>query len=224
MTVDVEASKPFWLVLGQSYSDGWTATGLGAPTLVDGYANGWYVTPTGAGSTRISLRFTPQRTVTAALVVSLLSALLCLALAFASRHGQRRGEPPPPPRWVWPWQPEGTRPRVAVLMAIALAGGISAGLLVDPVAGAGIAAALIVGVATARGPGVLAVGSIASLGLAALFTLAKQWRNHYPPDFGWPGFFAPAHHLAWIGLLLIAASVAAGAARRRAAAPAREPR
>ena len=42
--------KPFWLVLGQSLSPGWAAkaTGLGSlgkPQLVDGYANGWLITP-----------------------------------------------------------------------------------------------------------------------------------------------------------------------------------
>ena len=42
--------EPFWLVLGQSHNVGWTATAdgddLGEPVLVDGFANGWLVTPT----------------------------------------------------------------------------------------------------------------------------------------------------------------------------------
>ncbi len=41
---------PFWLVLGQSHSPGWTASAsglgdLGEPELIDGYANGWWVDP-----------------------------------------------------------------------------------------------------------------------------------------------------------------------------------
>ena len=44
------ADNPFWLVLGQSQSDGWKATvvhtgSLGPSRLVDGYANGWLVRP-----------------------------------------------------------------------------------------------------------------------------------------------------------------------------------
>jgi hypothetical protein len=81
----------------------------------------------------------------------------------------------------------------------------------------GIALALVLGQVLRRGPGLLAAAAVGSLGLAALFTIAKQQRNHYPADFGWPGFFRPAHFLAWAGLLLISAAVAAGAARRRAA-------
>src|SRR5262249_12628008 len=42
------ATKPFWLVLGQSHSPGWHAriaggNDLGDAQLVDGYANGWLV-------------------------------------------------------------------------------------------------------------------------------------------------------------------------------------
>ena len=53
--------KPFWLVLGESHSDGWEAKAaggsLGTPQLVNGFANGWLVRPTGAGTMAISLHF-----------------------------------------------------------------------------------------------------------------------------------------------------------------------
>ena len=76
-TVQVHGDgTPFWLVLGQSQSDGWKATtstglNLSSSTLIDGYANGWYV-PGGAakGVMTISLTWAPQRVVTAAIVVS----------------------------------------------------------------------------------------------------------------------------------------------------------
>ena len=105
---------------------------------------------------------------------------------------------------------------MADTVALVLAGGMLGGVLVDPLVGVGTVVALAVGLTLPRGPGVLAASSLGALGMAAAFTIAKQWRNHYPADFGWPGFFAPAHVLAWIGLLLIAASAVAAEARRRA--------
>ena len=49
MTVQVHGDgAPVWMVLGQSQSRGWKATtstgvNLGSSTLIDGYANGWYL-------------------------------------------------------------------------------------------------------------------------------------------------------------------------------------
>ena len=67
---------PFWLVLGQSVSAGWSASvagghRLGAPQLVDGYANGWYV-PAGLikGPTTVTINWRPQEVVWAAIGVS----------------------------------------------------------------------------------------------------------------------------------------------------------
>ncbi|WP_322762204.1 alpha-(1-_3)-arabinofuranosyltransferase domain-containing protein, partial [Frankia sp. Cr2] len=78
---NAQPGTPFWLVLGQSLSAGWKATSrgtstggsttidYGAPRLVDGYANGWRITPT-ASSFTVDLRWTPQRLVRRALVLS----------------------------------------------------------------------------------------------------------------------------------------------------------
>ncbi len=84
------ASQPFWLVLGESISKGWTATvqggpSLGAPTLIDGFGNGWMVSPrslSGAskGTMVIDLTWTPQTRVWWALVISAGALLACLAI------------------------------------------------------------------------------------------------------------------------------------------------
>ena len=219
VTVRIDADEPVWLVLGQSWSRGWRASdGLGESQLVDGYANGWFIEPTD-GPRLITMTFTPQQTVNLMLAVSAAGVALCLVLIVRSLSPRRRpgrGVDVADVEEVWPLSPVvGARPPSLVMFAAVVGGGAVAAALVHPPAGAGIAFAIAIGVALSRGPAVLAAAAIVSLGGAALFTIAKQLRNDYPPDFGWPGFFGPAHHLAWVGLLLLASAVVTDALRRR---------
>jgi hypothetical protein len=87
--IEVETDgRPFWLVFGQSHSDGWHADAssgsLGPLQQVDGYANGWLVRPSEAGTMTIDLQWRPQRQVWAGLAVSALTALACLAVVVAT--------------------------------------------------------------------------------------------------------------------------------------------
>jgi len=88
------ATQPFWLVLGQSLNEGWHATingkDLGTPVLVDGYANGWYIDPDGETNFNIDLVWKPQRTVNAALWISLLASLLCVGIIATSMIRRRK--------------------------------------------------------------------------------------------------------------------------------------
>jgi arabinofuranan 3-O-arabinosyltransferase len=108
MTVEVHGDgTPAWLVLGQSQSRGWRATtttgvSLGSSTLIDGYANGWYLPAALVrGTTTVTLTWAPQRVVDVALVVSgatlvvsvVLIALPPRFLASGRRRHRRRGEP-----------------------------------------------------------------------------------------------------------------------------------
>ncbi len=102
------ATQPFELVLGQSVNKGWQAVAspgqgaragshavdLGPPQLVDGFANGWHVTPAdlralGGSSFTVQLTWTPQRLVWAALAVSGATLLLCLVLGFLPIRARR---------------------------------------------------------------------------------------------------------------------------------------
>src|SRR5439155_25935979 len=79
------ATQPFWLVLGESQSRGWHAHVVrggdrGPSQLVDGYANGWLVTPPPGGAFDVVFEWTPQRQVWAAIWLSLLGVSLCLAI------------------------------------------------------------------------------------------------------------------------------------------------
>ena len=53
----------------------------GPPRLVDGFANGWLVTPGDTGTSSFSLVWEPQRLVWMGLGASLMAALVCLLVA-----------------------------------------------------------------------------------------------------------------------------------------------
>lgn len=83
--------KPFWLVLGQSHNRGWTAStstgaSLGAPRLINGYANGWLIHPARAGTIDIQLGWTPQRLVWVGFALSLAAALACIGIVWLTRR------------------------------------------------------------------------------------------------------------------------------------------
>ena len=94
MTLKVAPSaRASWLVLGQSYNDGWTAStdtgGLGPQLLVNGYANGWQL-PAHEGPLVVHLRWTPQRVVDIAVGLSAVATALVLVLAFGFFPRPRR--------------------------------------------------------------------------------------------------------------------------------------
>jgi hypothetical protein len=94
--VKVDVNGPSWLVLGESFNRGWQADcdgrSLGAPQVVDGFANGWRVN---RGCHDVSFTFGPQRLVTAGYMVG---GVLCLALALLLLlHRRLRGADTPQP-------------------------------------------------------------------------------------------------------------------------------
>lgn len=89
--LDLESDgEPFWLVLGESHSEGWAVTVEGATVerhaMVDGYANGWLVTPDSAGPLAVTLRWGPQRLVPMGLAVSGATVLVALWLSWRRRR------------------------------------------------------------------------------------------------------------------------------------------
>jgi hypothetical protein len=85
-----------WLVLGESYSRGWTATcqgrSLGPPRVIDAFANGW---PVSSRCHLVTLTFAPQRTVTYGYVVGGLACLVLALVLVLGRAARRDGE-----RWL----------------------------------------------------------------------------------------------------------------------------
>jgi arabinofuranan 3-O-arabinosyltransferase len=110
--VATEVHGPFWLVLGESHDRGWQASvdghPLGAPRLLDGFANAWFVDPAALGlhgrHLVVTLRFWPQRVVDAALAISGATTLACLALVGPRARRRTR-------RW-WPGRSGGSSRRL----------------------------------------------------------------------------------------------------------------
>jgi hypothetical protein len=192
LALDIETDgKPFWLVLGQSNSDGWEATVDGATVgprqLVDGYANGWLVTPDGPGTLAIALRWGPQRLVRVGLAASGVALLVCLAILWRTRRRSLVLEPALAAR---PHLSLGSR-EAALRPPAAIGGALAVGvvgLLVAPPAMALAAAVVLVG-AWVVPRGVLLMAAVAP----AALLISRV--DHRPS-------------LAWLAVLLLAAEVA----------------
>ncbi|MDQ3147541.1 MAG: discoidin domain-containing protein, partial [Actinomycetota bacterium] len=229
------ATEPFWVVLGQSHSQGWTAEieggdSLGAPTVVNGFANGWYVDPQRQRDLRVSLEWTPQRGVWGALAASVAFALLCLGivawgwrragatyLAAGSGAGPVRAELASPLAYEHDRSGRSAVPAHPVLLALAC--GLVAALMVSPVVGAIVLAAVAGSLrwGRRRGRSVLSVGSVVAFAVAAGYVLARQaWKGGLEPNFEWPSYFGVSHVLAWVAILLLSADVVVELARRQA--------
>jgi hypothetical protein len=174
--------SPFWLVLGQSLSDGWelrTAGGrsLGSPRLVDGFANGWLVDPATSGTLHLELRWTPQRFVWWGLGLSVLAVLACLALLVVTWRRRRDGTGLQASSFLSsPWRYTGAAPNLTESLLVGLGTAVVAGLVARPLIGFGVGAAALVASRFPRGRVLLTVG--APLALVAAKALDA-------PELGW---------------------------------------
>ena len=202
--------SPFWVVLGQSHNAGWTATadghGLGAPQLVDGYANGWLVSSQNA-TVHVHLDWTPQRRVWIALALSAIGVLLCLALAIRRpRTSPLAVDDPQPEPITWKTFAR-SRGRDEPSLLITLLVGIGAGIVAAAVIGviAGLVTALVAVSATRRRRARwwLALGSPGLLAVAALYIVARQARSQPTAAFEWPAEQAAVHQVGWLAVAFL---------------------
>src|SRR5262249_40773762 len=95
MTLQIDPTDaPFWLVLGESQNRGWVARvdgrSVGHSQIVDGYANGWHISPRADGRPiNVTLDWQPQHTVWHAILVSLLAGIACVGIMCVG-FGRRR--------------------------------------------------------------------------------------------------------------------------------------
>ncbi len=231
MSTTSDAEQPYWLLLGQSHNAGWSlhadGVDLGPSSLVNGYANGWFIDPERVGPRpKLTLEWTPQRPVWVALIASLLGVLCCLWLMRRPAEALRRGIT----REVVPFgiglrdsfgAPAELRLALLTATAAALGGGIAAGWWAAAPVGALTFAAL----RTRWGWPILRAVFLAVIAVASAYVIAKQWRAEYRVDFDWPQHFEPAHNLFLLAYALLAAESVVEAVRggwRRVALAAEE--
>ena len=172
---------PFWLVFGESANSGWEADvsgGTAGPRqVVNGFANGWLVTPEHAGTMRISLQWTPQRFVWFGFAASALAVLACIVLVVLG--WRRRGPNEPagdfadsalaePPRLTSPFAALGSSPSTAALVALALGAGVVTALFSRPWIGVVVGLACVVAARVSGARIVLTAGAPLALALARI--------------------------------------------------------
>lgn len=205
-----QPGKPFWLVLGQSQSNGWQATingkTLGTSRLIDGYANGWLVTPTN-GSFTVKLDWTPQRTVWIGLAISAVAVLLCLVLALWPRRRDATeaavARPDDNILALAGWRERVGRRRPLTSLAWVVVLGLASTLMAGP--GAGIAVTVIAAAAffLPYGSAVARFLPAGVLAACALYVLQVQLRYRLPADFNWVRNFDRIQPLVWLAPLLL---------------------
>jgi arabinofuranan 3-O-arabinosyltransferase len=198
-----------WVVLGEGFNDAWAAeadgTSLGAPVLVDGGFNGWWLAPT-TEPTSITFRWTAQGPVTAGLAISGAAVLVCLLMVALARR-----------RPVAPLD----RPQLTGAVAGIAGDGawwaagslvVASGLFIGPTwaAVALVPALLVVLAATRRVPALRFLEATGVLAAAAV-ALSVMWitrRDRPFPDAGWTLAYDHLHGLAVFAVLAVAAGAA----------------
>jgi hypothetical protein len=154
---------PFWFGLGQSASGGWSleadGASVGRRTLVDGYANGWLLTPDGPGVVIVHARWEPQRLVWLGLGASGAAVVACGLILLRRRPGAR---PPPEavPSLRWPTT-AGPRPWGTVVGATVVVGATALLVATPVVAVAGVALTAVAGLVPRGRVVLLAAGPLA---------------------------------------------------------------
>ncbi len=218
-TVEVaDATEPFWLVLGQSDNAGWHATvdgkDLGPSTLVNGYANGWRITPRGQSVT-VELEWVPERTVQRAIAVSIVAIMLALGIVIFSHRQSRRvdlrelvlevgGVP------TVQWNPRPRRATWAVAVVTGVIVGAAGAVVVRPVIGVVLGVAVVAALRDRRVRRLLDAVPVLAIAAAGGYIALRQARSHLPPIFEWPTLFARARTFGWIAIVVLGANAVIG--------------
>jgi hypothetical protein len=215
--VRVAARGPSWLVLGESYNRGWSATcngrSLGAPRVIDAFANGW---PIASRCHAVSITFAPQTTVEFGYVAGGLACLALVLVLVLTRPGAvGRAVPVPPPQdRVVSWTP--ARALAAGLLGAAVIGflfGLRAGAVAGPV----FALLLWRGTPTMR---IVQLAGVL-LGVVVILYLIFPGRDLGGYDQGYPSQHLGAHWVTVGAFALLALALVRDLVRLSRASPGR---
>jgi arabinofuranan 3-O-arabinosyltransferase len=206
---------PVWLVLGQSQTDGWVATAagrdLGPSQLVDGYANGWLVTPT-AETVSVELRFAPQRRVDVALGLSALGVGACLILAL---RRPRVGPDLPAGLPGLRSNDGGRRASRAGSVAVGVGIGLASMLVVPPLVALALGVVGGIGVRRPEGRVVAGILPVALVGLAAVYGSALLVRYQISTGVDWVTEMERLHPIALAGVVALGVDLVVDTVWRR---------
>lgn len=192
-----------WLVLGEGFSDAWSADGpdgsLGRQELVDGGFNGWWIAPT-TGAVTIDLSWSAQRSVTIALIVSVFAVIGALALVVVDRRRHRarnNHSETPRPAFVTTGPASGTSGWLTLAAWV-----VFPALLIGP---SWAIWGLIAGLAAGRSPvrriaELTALAAVVVLGASVTFL---ERRDAPLPNGGWPTTFESLHGLGMFAMVCL---------------------
>jgi hypothetical protein len=207
LTVSTDGD-PFWLVLGQSHSTGWEADAsrgsVGPLQVVNGYANGWLVEPSGPGSLTMELRWTPQRLVWVGLGLSAMAVLACAGVLVVTSRRQRN-------------QATLVSPAAGLADTPVLASPLAypPGPAPTWAATTVVAGLVAIGAAVFSRPWIGLVAGIAVVGAAPHLRRARGLLTLSIPTALAMSRFTHTPELAWLALALLAADLACGGLRGR---------
>jgi arabinofuranan 3-O-arabinosyltransferase len=200
------------LMLPQSHNLGWTATvdgvDLGAPRLVDGYANGWLL-PAGTSDRSLELRWTPQRSINVGQGISALAGFVILGLIAAGRvRRNRRPVVQVAADDEWPRAaPTLTPTALAAVAATTVVGFVLVGGPLAALTSAVVSLIVLVDrrtrLALVVAAGVVCVGWAAVSGLV----IALEWRYDYANGPDWPLRFTWAAPVTWMVIAAVSTHV-----------------
>ena len=206
VSAELVVHRPSWLVIGQGYDRGWQAScngrSLGTPVPIDGYATGWAIGP---GCRHVTFSFGPQRAAELGYVVSLLGALLCLALCLRSRGPRAR---PAAPAWM---ARAGVVPRLPALRALRWAIPLAAGFGFVFGARAGAVAVPLIALGLWRGLGAAPLAALAAGLLAVPVPLLYLLQAGGGAGGNHAGYAAAHMSAHWLGVIAIGLMLAAAA-------------